>query len=162
RRRRNRLPLRSPPRRGLREKPPDRHRRTDLRLRTPPPTHHPHRLAHPQKPRRRHRMDPPTPHRPPRPPPQHLPPTRTTPPPPPRNTPPPRQRRRRPRRGLASRSATRGQHQLTHPGGVGLALGGLHHRADDRAGGLHLAAPDLVDHVGVGGQRLVDGRLDHR
>src|ERR1700751_321618 len=42
-----------------------------------------------------------------------------------------------------------GQHQLAHPGRVGLSAGGLHHRADDRAGRGHLAAADLFGYIGI-------------
>ncbi|OEI69217.1 hypothetical protein Cus16_1054 [Curtobacterium sp. ER1/6] len=49
------------------------------------------------------------------------------------------------------------QHQLADARGVRLALHGLHDRADDRAGGLHLAVLDLGEHVRLGGEGLVDG-----
>ena len=37
------------------------------------------------------------------------------------------------------------EHQLAHARGIRLALHGLHHGADDRAGRLHLAIADLRD-----------------
>src|SRR5947209_13200804 len=55
-----------------------------------------------------------------------------------------------------SRGAAR-QHQLAHPLGVGLATGGLHHGADDRARRGYLAAADLGRDVGLGSQSLFNG-----
>ena len=49
------------------------------------------------------------------------------------------------------------QDELAHARGVGLTPHGLHDRADDGAGGLHLAVADLREHVGLRLQRLVDG-----
>ena len=40
---------------------------------------------------------------------------------------------------------------------VGLPLRRLHDGADEDARGLHLAASDLLDHVRVGGDRLIQG-----
>ena len=52
------------------------------------------------------------------------------------------------------------EHQFAHPGRVGLTFRRLHHRADDRARSLDLAAADLLRHIGIGGQGLVDRGLD--
>src|SRR5690606_37250761 len=52
--------------------------------------------------------------------------------------------------------------ELADPLRVGLALGGLHDRADDGARRLDLAAADLVRHVRLGRQRLVDRLLQGR
>ena len=72
------LPLRSPPPRSLRHQSGHRCQPADFRLLPQPQTRRP-RLDHPQKPPRRHRMDPPTPPRPRPTPHQHLPPPRKTP-----------------------------------------------------------------------------------
>jgi hypothetical protein len=50
--------------------------------------------------------------------------------------------------------------QIPDAGGVGLAAGGLHDRADQRAGRGHLTGPDLGRHVGVRRDRLVDGDVE--
>ena len=47
------------------------------------------------------------------------------------------------------------QDQVLDPGGVGLATGGLHDRADEDAGGLDLAVPDPGHDVRIAGNRLV-------
>ena len=49
------------------------------------------------------------------------------------------------------------QDQLADAAGVGLAAGGLHDAADDRADGLDLAAADLLRDVGLRGEGRVDG-----
>ena len=61
---------------------------------------------------------------------------------------------------IAVMNAQREQDELADAGGVGLALHRLHHRADDRAGGLDLAVADLREHVGLRGQGGVDRRID--
>src|SRR5690606_20340042 len=47
------------------------------------------------------------------------------------------------------------ENELARPGGVRLTPHLLHHLADERAGGLDLAAAHLLGDVGVGGDRLV-------
>src|ERR1700739_1127926 len=54
------------------------------------------------------------------------------------------------------------QDQLTHPRRISLTAGGFHHRTDDRARRGHLAAADLLRHVGIGGKGFVDSGLRHR
>ena len=53
------------------------------------------------------------------------------------------------------------QDQLADARGIRLALHRLHDGADDRAGRLHLAVADLLEHVGLRGECLVD-RGDER
>ena len=45
-------------------------------------------------------------------------------------------------------------------GGIGLALGRLHHLADQEPEGLLLAGAVLRDRLRVGGEHLADGRVD--
>src|SRR5688500_5891424 len=53
-------------------------------------------------------------------------------------------------------------HDLANAGRVGLTLRGLHDRSDDGAGRLDLAVADLLSHVRLGRERLVDGLFQGR
>ena len=64
--------------------------------------------------------------------------------------------RRRPPLTRPSVSGELGEDDLAGLAGIRLALHRLHHRTDDRAGGLHLAVADLLEHIGLRGERLVD------
>ena len=49
------------------------------------------------------------------------------------------------------------QQEFADTGGVRLAAGGFHDRADDRASSLDFAALDLLDNIGVRGNSFVNG-----
>src|SRR5262245_9100490 len=68
----------------------------------------------------------------------------------------------KPRQGYGGLLAEPLQDQLAYAGGVGLAAHLLHHDADQGPGGRDLSGSDLVGHVGVVRDRLVDGRTERR
>lgn len=54
-------------------------------------------------------------------------------------------------------SANHFHNEFANAGSICLATGSLHHRTDKSAGGLNLAALDLLDDVGVRVQRFLNG-----